>query len=374
MTMAKKGRFEAARVQRKKSHAFAIGMTVYTVLFLVLTAFGWKVLWDFMESYEHSRPKNTVSAYMSSLQGDFLYNLAGESLSKVDREIQSEEECREIFLNAVDGKLHSVKDPDNSSDTRQRYVVLAEKQPIGSFIIQSGQPDRFGNTPWSVTESAFDFSFLMGEPVTVTVPSDFTVLANGKELADSYIARSDIPYEVYGDFYNEFDLPTMKEYKVENYLGEIQMSAWDASGAEAALESNQSWASQLDNCSEDTQRKLINFLTEFIARYVSFSGSSKDTASGTFAEFRRYLLPDSPMIQRFASAIDGLQYGQSVQDKVADIHVHLVSQIDDDHWFIDATYLVDTMGKKGLVQTTNNLKVVITTQNGFYYVAGMTSY
>lgn len=372
--MAKKGRFEAARVQRKKSHVFAICVAVYVVVFLVLTGFGWKVLWDFMESYEHSRPKNTVSAYMSALQGERLYNQAGDFFAGIDKTIQSEEECAEIFHSAVDGKLHSVKDAENSTDTRQRYVVLADKQPIGSFVMESGQPDRFGNTPWSVTESAYDFSFLMGEPISVTVPDDCSVLVNGKLLDASYISKSDVPYDLFSEFYSDYDLPYKVTYTVENYMGEVSLSAQDPSGAEISLDDQDSWVARLDNCSDETERKLSVFLNEFIVRYVSFSGSSKDTASGAYGALHRYLLPDSPLIQRFASAIDGLQYGQSVQDKIADVQIHHVIQIDDENWFCDVTYLVDTMGKKGLVQTTNNLKVIVTTQKGFYYVAGLTSY
>lgn len=373
--MAKRGKFEAVAVRaQKKSHVFAICTAIYAVIFLALTAFGWKVLWDFLGSYEQSRPKNTLNAYMDSLQGDGLYSLAGDFFSGVDSELQSEEECRELFRSAVDGKLSYMKDAEHTTDTRQQYMLLADKQVIGSFVMESSEPDRFGNRVWNVTESAYDFSFLRGEPITVTVPEDCTVLLNGNQLDASYVKQSDIPYELFGDFYADFDLPTLKTYSVENYLGEASVSVRDGSGAEVTLGDIGVLEDRLDNCSEEIERKLNSFIGEFIARYVRFSGSSKDTASGTFYEFRRYLLPDSPLIQRFASAIDGLQYGQSVQDQVADIEYHHFIQVDDDHWFVDVTYFVDTMGKKGLVQTTNNLKVIVTMQNGFYYVEGMTSY
>ena len=46
----------------------------------------------------------------------------------------------------------------------------------------------------------------------------------------------------------------------------------------------------------------------------------------------------------------------------------------EDHYYCDVTYLVDTTGKKGVVQTTNHMRLILTEINGKLYVEAISSY
>ena len=53
--------------RRKRKGAFALGMVIYAVIFLAITAAGLYVFWDFIETYERSRIKNTIDQYVAEL-------------------------------------------------------------------------------------------------------------------------------------------------------------------------------------------------------------------------------------------------------------------------------------------------------------------
>ena len=52
------------------SRKFVTGLLVYVVLFLIVLAVGLGIFWKFIASYEASRPKNTLKAYVSQLTVD----------------------------------------------------------------------------------------------------------------------------------------------------------------------------------------------------------------------------------------------------------------------------------------------------------------
>ena len=89
---------------------------------------------------------------------------------------------------------------------------------------------------------------------------------------------------------------------------------------------------------------------------------------------RRLIASDSPLYARLASALDGLSFGQSVRDQLTDLQYNHLIKLDEDTYFCDVTYLVDTTGKKGVVQTTNHLKLLLVQEDGGLKVREMSSY
>lgn len=368
------GKFSAKKTKRK-SGSFAAGMLIYASVFLLATVIGWVVLWNFMEAYEQSRPKNTLNDFVGSITAETMLQGSNGLLSRVDSNLQSEADCLEIIRNMADGKLRYAKDGQKSSDTEQGYILMADKMKVGSFTLKAGEAGKFGMTPWKIVNASYNFDSLLGEPVSVTVPADYEVSANGYVLGDAYRTAEGIRYNTFGDFYDSYDqLPTLVTYTVQNYLDSISVEVKDPDGNVVEIAEPMDWDARLPECADSKVTALDAFVQDFIGRYVAFSGSSADTARGNFGYLRQLLVPGGSLSQRLATALDGLQFGQSVLDKIVDIQIHHRIALGNDRYLYDVTYLVDTTGKKGVVQTTNNIKVMIAEINGSLYAEAMASY
>lgn len=363
------GKFSA---QKKSTHRFAIGALIFAAVFLLAAVIGWKVLWDFMDAYERTRPKNAITAYMDSLTAEHMLAADQELLTQIDGNLQSKEQIQEFVRKATEGKLKYAKNTQKSTENVQGYYVLADKDRIGSFTLNAGKEWKFGLIPWAVKNESFDFSYLKGEPFEVTVPENCSVSVNGYTLGESYRTAADTHYPVFEEFYGSYDLPVLVTYTVKDYLVEVPVEIRNAAGEVVPADTD--WETELPVCDAAMQHRLDDFANEFLISYVRFSGSSGETAGGNFAALRTLLVPGGALSQRLATALDGLQFGQSVLDKIVDVQFHHRIPLGNDRYLYDMTYLVDTTGRKGVVQTTNNMKLVIAEINGNLYAEAMASY
>ena len=132
--------------------------------------------------------------------------------------------------------------------------------------------------------------------------------------------------------------------------------------------------SLLDNCTEAEQGELKKLTEGFLEKYVQYCSSANGAITRNYAQLKAYLVPDGVLAQRLVSAIDGLQWAQSNSDKINTIEIHHYVRLDAQRYLCDATYVVDTYGLRGLVQTTNNIKfIAVQTESGLR-VEAMTSY
>lgn len=357
-----------------KKHRFTKGMLIYAVVFLLLGTAGLAVLWKYMEAYEQSRPKHTVSAYVDSLTPDVICGGAEAFLSTLDTGVQSREESLQVIRASLTETLKAEKDAPKSDESEQYYHLYCGRQRIGDFRIRIQGEARFGFPQWSVEQTNFDFSHLMGQPLSVTVPDGFAVTANENRLNSDYITEKGIHYPCFEEFYESYDLPTMVTYTLTGYLGEAELSVQDPNGTAIPLETLQDDPFPARNYTDDEQEQITALLEDFLTRYIRFSGSSKTTARGNLSSLNKLLVPNGALAKRLASALDGLQFGQSILDKLVETEVHHILRFGEDHYFCDVTYLVDTTGKKGVVQTTNHMRLILTEISGKLYVEAISSY
>lgn len=360
--------------KKRGSRRFAVGMVIYALVFLALTAVGLKFFWDFIEAYEQSRPKNTVSAYVEGLTAEKMCASSQKWLSEIDHRIQSGDECVRIIRDSLAEEITYAKKAGECTDTRQVYVLRSGERVIGECVLCAGETDKYGFSRWEVTEEHFDFSYLEGEAVSVTVPREYTVRAGGCVLDDSYLTETGIPYSLLEEFYDDYELPTLVTYTADHFLGTISLEVTDPDGNPVAVGEDTDWNAFLDNCTDEEREELETLVTGFLTKYVKFSGSASRAVSRNFAELKAYLVPDGALAQRLWTAADGLKWAQSNGDTIDSIEIHHYVRLDGERYLCDATYLVNTVGKKGTVQTTNNIKVMIVqTENGLR-VEAMTSY
>lgn len=346
----------------KKAHwgLFFVLIFLYAAAFLGATAYGLKYLWNYMEAYENSRPKNALNAYMENLTDEHIIDMGMSVTAQIDMNLQSEEECRAVIQEAISGGVTYAKKSKECTDTRQVYVLRSGGEVIGEFAIEAGSADEYGFTPWSLVSESFDFSFLVwNDTVSMTVPSDYVVSVNGHPLGSEYIVEDNIHYEEIEAYYEDYDMPYKVTYEAGPFLGQLEMIAADPHGNPVTFDENTDWSQFYLNCSEEETKTLDEFTAEFVKRYVAFTGSNKNTRYTTYDQLIEYVVPDSDLATRLKAAIEGLQFGQSKGDEVVSITAHLQLRLEEGRYLCDITYEVDTTGKEGVVRTTTNAKLTI---------------
>ncbi len=359
--MAKFLKQTANKAPRKK-HIFLWSLLIYTVVFVAAAAIFLNWFWGFIEGYELSRPQIAIDRYMEQLTPEQIADSSGELIAQIDHNIQSEEACKAAILDAMSGGITYARKSSECTDNKQVYVLRCGTQVIGSFTMVTGEADSYGFTPWDVTSQTFDFSFLLGDSVSVEAPEGYPVVINGVTLDSSYVTKTEsVPYELFEEFYKKYELPEFKKltYEAGPFLGQFEMQVTDPEGNPFVLDENTDINSFADNCTGEEVNELTEFANTFIEWYVIFTGCANDTAYANYLNLSRYIVPGSDLDERLKGALDGLQYAQSRGDTVAGITVHHFVNMGNDQYLVDLTYLVDTTGLAGVVQTTTNAKLVI---------------
>lgn len=362
--------------RRKRKGAFALGMVIYAVVFLGITAAGLRAFWNYMDAYEKSRPKNTVDQYVAELTPEDMISNCGDWTQKLDSTIQSDEAFAKTIQDSLTDKITYAKKSSASTETRQTYVLRCGKQVIGEMVISAYMPDRYGFTIWEVASESFDFSHLIGQDKSITVPDSYTVTANGAALSADYITESGIQHAALEEFYDDYeDLPTMVTYTAGSVLGELNLEVLDETGTKVENWEEADPSAVLNNCSAEESAMLQKYMGRFLDSYVTFCSSANQSEGLNYVNLvRDFLIEGSELAHRLYTALDGLSFAQSYSDTIDEVIVNQVTRIDDTHYFCDVTYLVSTYGKAGKVQTTNNMKVMLVETNSGLRVETMTRY
>lgn len=362
--------------RQKRKGSFALGMVIYAVVFLAITGAGLAVFWDFIDSYEQSRPKNTMDQYLSQLTVEEMAANCGDWVQKIDEKLQTDEEFTRVIEESLTGKLTYARKSAACTENSQTYVLRCGSRVIGETVIRAAEPDRYGFTVWSVEKESFDFSHLMGESQSVTVPESYCVTANGVTLREEYITETGILYSALEEFYDDYpQLPTMVTYTAGNVLGTLELAVLDESGNVVDNWEGMDPNRVLDNCNEEETAMLTQYMQDFLVSYVRFTSGSNQSSNLNYVKLmKQFLIEGSELSNRLYTALDGLAYAQSYNDVLEDVTVNRFTRIDNSRYFCDVTYLVSTYGKAGRVETNNNLKVMLVETDNGLRVEAMTRY
>lgn len=371
-----KKRESVEKKQKKKTGGlgFVFGMLIYAAIVLALVIYGLNFFWDYMAAYEASRPYIAVDAYMELVTDEYVCDRSAELIGQIDHNIQSEEACRQAIRDAVSEGITCAKKTSECTEDRMVYVLRSGKQVIGSFVMEQRGETVHGFTPWAVVEDSFDLSYLITGTVSTTAPSHYPVYVNGNLLTEEYVTESGIEFAELEEFYGDYELPTMSTYVAGPCLGEINLTVTDPDGNEVVIDEQTDMNVFINNCTEDEIEALDTFTEAYIRRYVTFTSSVNDSRYENYADLVAYMVPDSKLAERMFDAIDGLYYAQSYADKIVSITINHRVNISDGRYMCDVTYVVDTTGRAGVVQTINNVKIIIVETNDGLKAEAMTSY
>lgn len=353
---------------------FVIGMVIYAVVFLAIAGAGLTIFWNFIEAYEQSRPMNAVKAYVASVTEQDFCDGSEELLNQLDKHVQNKDEACKVICDSVTEPLTYAKKSGESTEDRQVYVLRSGRQVIGQFAIEAGEADKFGFRKWSVTETSFDFSHLLGESVSITVPEEYRVRINGAVLDENYITASGIEYTALEEFYDDYDLPEMVTYTASGFLGNMEMETLDPEGNLVTITEDMDMNSLLPVCDQTIGDQIDSLTRNFLYHYVVFTSGVSGSVSYNYVQVIKYLVPNGDLAKRLATAIDGLQYAQSWGDTLKDITINRMLDIGENRYMCDVTYNVETYAKVGLINTENKLKLIFTETEYGLRIEAMTRY
>ena len=221
---------------------------------------------------------------------------------------------------------------------------------------------------------SFDLSYLITGTVSTTAPSHYPVYVNGNLLTEEYVTESSIEFAELEEFYGDYELPTMSIYVAGPCLGEINLTVTDPNGNEVVIDEQTDMNVFINNCTEEEVKALDTFTEAYIRSYVKFTSSVDGSNYENYANLTTYMVPNGKLAERMFDAIDGLYYAQSYADKIVSITINHRVNIGDGRYMCDVTYVVDTTGRAGVVQTTNNVKIIIVETNDGLKAEAMTSY
>lgn len=366
-----------AKAVKKKSFGwFLLGMFLYAVVFLGLVAWGLSHFWDYIAAYEQSRPETTMNSYMEQVDYEYLFSKSTASTIEIDWNLQNAKVYRDHVMESLTGQISYAKKLTECTDFRTVYMLLCGSRTVGKVTLTPLAADEYGFTPWVIEEESFDFSYLMADTskITITVPHDFSVYVNEISLSSNYVVGSST-YKQLEEFYDSgLTLPYMVTYEAGPFLGETNVTVTDSVGNPVTIDATTDLSAFLNNCTQEDNAKLQNFVEEFLPKYVNFTSNAGANPQRNYTRLIAYMVPDSDLADRMYEAISGLKWISDRKSKISSITVNHCIDVGLQRYLCDVTYAVDTTDFSGAVQAVANLKlIVLETDNGLK-VEGMTSY
>lgn len=329
-----------SKKNKRKIGAFWKVLIIFAEVFLIATVIGLLFFWDFIEAYEASRPQNAIVAFMNELTPEKISGKDTKTLAAIDPHIRSEAQNRAVIEESLSGGITYAKNTKLSTEERMVYMVLSGGRTVGQVAMTVVRTDNYGFQYWDVTEQSYDFSHLIGETVSITVPEEYAVYADGALLDESYVTESGIIYDEVEEYYKEYDLPTMSTYTVGPALDEIVLTVKDTEGNPVEIGPDTDMNQFLKNCTQEELDKLNAFVQEYTKRYVDYTtvNSKAGTLSQTYGALVKLMVPDSLLASRMAEAQIGLVWVKGRSSELKNITVNRLLRLEEGRYLCDMSY------------------------------------
>ena len=351
------------RRPRKKPNYFPLILTLYVIIGLLLTNFGLKKFWDYIDAYEASRPHIATDAYMAQLTADYVIEKVSPLLDEIDPAIQTREEALAVLRKALSQPFTCSKWTNQSTDDKWVYVLRSGPQVIGTFEMQPAEEGRYGMHPWKIAGDSLDLSYLLKDGFSLTVPHDATVTVGGKVLGEDRMTKKDITYDAIKDLYDAYKLPTRVTYTVGSYLGDLETVVTDAQGN--VIDPNADPNEFLDNCTPQMKEAVADVGEKFITSYIHFTSRTGGSLSANLNVLRQYMIPGGSLEKRMEDSINGLSWITDRHVKIQTVTVNRCISIGNNRYICDVSCIYDTTNIHGNAREELCLKIIfVETKNG----------
>ncbi len=245
------------RSERSRWQGFWVFCLALALVVLVATAFTLEKLNTYLVDMEKkalaeaaARPELVLDAYTSQLDSAYVMARLDSLYAMVDSRVQSREDCQAILENILaEGLGYRLDLPKKDSERYLIYTNALEDgkhRQVGEFTITVQGQDSYGNNLWGLESEWFNMDYLLRPGFSLTVPSDLTVLVNGKPLDESCVTQSGIPYESLENFPADVALPTKTTYTLGITLGDVALALQDAHGNTLPINTATDWSASVE--------------------------------------------------------------------------------------------------------------------------------
>ena len=349
------------RTPRQKTKRFWKIMGIYCLVMLILMAIGLVFFWNYIAAFEASRPEGVIKAYMQTATPEVIATKDPATLEQIDPAIQSRESACQVIADSLGSGITYAKNTKLTNDTQLVYMLLSGGKTIGKVTLECEKTDGYGFQYWAVSQEEYDFSYLMGTSVSITVPEDFRVYADGNLLPESFITQRDIPYASMEKYYESYDLPTMCPYTTTPVLGTPALTVTDASGNPVVIDETTDLEQYMQNCSQEELTQLDAFLDGYIPSYVDFISvtGGQGAMQRNLNNLRSWMVPNGELAKRMADTTAALLWVTDRNASVSSITANRCVRLEEGRYLCDVTYVVDTRDHTGKVQVTNHIDLIV---------------
>lgn len=353
------------KVNRKRRWIFPIALMVYALVFLVAMAFGLDFLWDYMEAYEQSRPHVALNAYVQKLTAEYVADASGELIAKIDHNVQTEESCRQAIVDALSGKFTCAKKSAESDENHHVYAIRCGAKVIGTMEMERCGEEKQGFTVWKVTKDSFDLSYLLTQPISITVPENYCVFLQEKQLESAYISEDKLQYSLLAEFYEDFTLPYMVTYTAGPFLGEAGFTVKDPDGNPVTIDENTDMNGLLARCTQEQTAALDEIIEDFLNGYMKLTSNTGSSPRTNYNRLTNYMVTGGNLENRMYSALSGLSWVRDRKAEMLSITTHNYVDIGNGRYMCDVTYEVEEMGVSERIKVTSDVKLIfLATEDG----------
>lgn len=334
-------------------------LIAYALVFLGATAVGMRYFWNYIDAYEKSRPHTALNGYMEKLDAAYVADRSAELIAAVDENLQTEQQCRQVLLDALTESFSYVKKVAESDEDRHVYAIRCGDRVIGTMEMERAGESMMGFTCWQVTGDSFDLSYLLSQPMSITVPETFGVWALGKQLSSEYITQSNIPYSRLEELYDQYGLPYLVTYTAGPFLGTAELTATDPAGNPVSVDENTDYHDHLSNCDQQETASLDTAIAGFMQCYVDYMSNTGSNTYGNYTRLLGHMVSGSDLAQRMKNAMDGLSWVTDRGAEMTSLTVHHYIRLTDGRYLCDVTYVVDTRDYSGSIETTAGATLIL---------------
>ncbi|HQM97167.1 MAG TPA: hypothetical protein PK705_09195 [Clostridia bacterium] len=235
--MEKKAVIYSRSTSEKPKKKFAKGLVIYSACFIVVILIGLALFWQYMKSYELSRPENFMNEFITTVNDDTVRIMMTQN-SKV--EASEFEDINTIYEQLYFSNLNNEqykyrKMPGQYTDKSPVYIIYTDSADLCKVVLTSKGDNtaKFGFNLWQTDTFSVLDSVLNPEQKTlsITVPKLADVYVNDIEVSDSYVTDSSVAYSGYDDVMQPFDeRPTGKKYEIQGIYLEADILVKDHKG------------------------------------------------------------------------------------------------------------------------------------------------
>lgn len=361
--------------KQKKKLTFWQGYWIAAGALVVVAAVALGVFWAFMDAYERSRPQFAVDGYLAAVTPEAISSHETAIPRACDLYLQDEEDARAVIAQSI-GRLTCLRDAKQSTPEQPAYALMNGGQRIGTIILTVKERDIFGLDHWQVAEQTFDFSHLLGDTPSVTVPTGYRVFVDGRPLGNEYLTARKIKFRQLEPYYEAYNAPTMRTYTTGQILGTPQVTVRGLQDEPVDIQTKEEIEATYCNCGEEEIARVKTAAESFVKAYVRFTSAAggRNNRYYNYNQLAKNMVPGGDLARRTKSALDAMYWVGDHRAKIKGVEYHQFICLQDGVYMVDLTYTVNQQVKKGKADSSVNLRLVLTEIDGVLKTESMLTY